>query len=401
MKRFASLAVTTASIFTFATSCSDNKTSSSDGDSSTTTEVVDPTAGPEGDAFYTPPSPLPDGAAGDLIWKTEISSDATSTLYKVLYLSTNVADEPVAVSGLVWVPANVSADAPLLSYAHGTTGLGDDCAPSKDAGKEEASLFAAPFVAQGFIVAATDYEGSGTPGVHPYVVGLSEARGTLDIIRTARAMTESSGKAIVWGHSQGGGAALITAEFAPTYAPDTNVVGAVAGAPAVELKLLAAVLRTSPYFGYVFMAGAGFQAAYPSIDLSQVLTPEGLAMVKTASETCGEIHDMVRGKDPTLYISKDPASVEPFASYLEENTPGNKATSIPIFVYHGESDEQIPVLGSKLYLDRACNTGGYTLLRKTYPNMGHVQVIEAAKNDILSWIDARLAGTPAETTPCA
>ncbi len=400
MKRRLAMSISAITMVSLLVSCSDDK-STDGGKDATTTTVADPTIGPEGDAFYAPPTPLPAGESGDLIWKTEISSDANATLYKVLYLSTNVADEPIAVSGLVWVPSNVATDAPVLSYAHGTTGLGDQCAPSKDAGKEEASLFAAELTQQGFIVAATDYEGSGTPGVHPYVVGLSEARGTLDIIRTARAMTETAGKSIVWGHSQGGGAALMAAELAPTYAPDTNVVGSVAGAPAVELKLLAAVLRTSPYFGYVFMAGAGFQAAYPDIDLSQVLTPEGIAMVKTASETCGEVHDMVRGKDPTLYISKDPASVEPFATYLEENTPGNKATSVPIFVYHGEADEQIPVLGSKLYLDRACATGGYTLLRKTYPDKGHVEVIEAAKADILAWITARLAGTPAETTPCA
>jgi hypothetical protein len=178
------------------------------------------------------------------------------------------------------------------------------------------------------------------------------------------------------------------------------VVGSVAGAPAVELKLLAAVLRTSPFFGYVFMAGAGFEAAYPDIDLSEVLTEEGLNMVKTAAETCSEIHDLVRGKDPALYIAKDPASVEPFATYLEANTPGNVATTVPIFVYHGENDEQIPVLGSKLYLERACVTGGSTILRKTYPNVGHVDVITAAQSDIVAWIEQRLAGTPAQFTPC-
>ena len=142
------------------------------------------------------------------------------------------------------------------------------------------------------------------------------------------------------------------------------------------------------------------EAAYPDLDLSEVLTEEGLSMTETAAETCSEIHDMVRGKDPALYIAKDPASVEPFATYLEANTPGNVSTSVPIFVYHGENDEQIPVLGSKLYLERACATGGSTILRKTYPNVGHVDVITAAQTDIVAWIDQRLAGTPAESTPC-
>lgn len=378
--------------------CSDNNTAVNDTLTTTTVEA-EPDI-PEGDDFYIPPSPLPDGQPGDIIWSDAVTSRNGFTLHKVLYLSTSVADEPTAVSGLIWVPDNVASDAPILSYAHGTTGLGDQCAPSKNDGNGESASIAAPFIERGFIVAATDYEGSGTPGVHPYVVGQSEARGTLDIIRAARNMTQTSGQSIIWGHSQGGGAALITAEIAPTYAPDTNVVGSVAGAPAVELKLLAAVLRTSPFFGYVFMAGAGFEAAYPDIDLREVLTEEGLGMVETAAETCSEIHDMVRGKDPALYITKDPASVEPFATYLEANTPGNISTSVPIFVYHGENDEQIPVLGSKLYLERACATGGSTILRKTYPNVGHVEVIAAAQADIVTWIDQRLAGTPAESTPC-
>ncbi len=325
----------------------------------------------------------------------------TTNGYKVLYLSKNVKDDPIAVSGLIWVPDNVANDSPVLTYAHGTTGLGDQCAPSKSNGAGEAADIAKDFTRDGFIVAATDYEGLGTPGVHPYVVGDSEGRGVLDIILAARNLTDTSGESIIWGHSQGGGAALFAAELAPTYAPNANVVGAVAGAPAVELKLLTVALAKSPYFGYLFMASAGFKAAYPDLDLSQLLTAEGIAAVESARTGCTEINDVVRGKDPAIYIAKDLASTEPLATYLEENTPGNRTTDVPIFVYHGEADKTIPVVGSKLYLDRACRTGGFSILRKTYPDVGHVDVIQAARSDITSWIDARLAGATAETTPCS
>ena len=40
----------------------------------------------------------------------------------------------------------------------------------------------------GYVVAATDYEGLGTPGVHPYLVGESEGRSVLDAARAARAL---------------------------------------------------------------------------------------------------------------------------------------------------------------------------------------------------------------------
>ena len=115
----------------------------------------------------------------------------------------------------------------MVSYAHGTTGIADECAPSKSNGSGETGVIANILVSNGYIFAATDYEGLGTAGVHPYVVGVSEARSMLDIIRAARQLTESSGKSVVWGHSQGGGAALMASEVAPKYAPDAQVVGAI------------------------------------------------------------------------------------------------------------------------------------------------------------------------------
>jgi pimeloyl-ACP methyl ester carboxylesterase len=321
------------------------------------------------------------------------------TVTKILYQSTTALGSPTAMSGLVYVPKDVKADAPVLSYAHGTTGLADDCAPSK-AKNPEPEQVAATFLAKGYIVVATDYEGLGTPGVHPYIIGRSEGPNVLDAIRAARQLTGTQGNSVVWGHSQGGGASLWAAELAPTYAPDANVVGAVAGAPAVELKLLATALRKSPFFGYIFMAGAGAKAAYPTVDLTTVYTPAGIDAVTFAGEHCYETVGQYQGKPAEDYIKVDPASVEPFGSLLEDNTPGNISTSVPIFIYHGDNDEQIPVIGSLLMFNRACKTGGFTILRQTYPDQTHVSVIEKAMPDITAYLADRLAGEAPPTTPC-
>ncbi len=45
---------------------------------------------------------------------------------------------------------------------------------------------------------------------------------------------------VVWGHSQGGHAALWTGMIAPSYAPDVHVVGMAALAPASNLNGLVA-----------------------------------------------------------------------------------------------------------------------------------------------------------------
>src|SRR5205085_1585520 len=63
-----------------------------------------PRPAPDGDAFYTPPSPLPAGQPGDLIWARPFTGPANSQGYEVLYLSSTVDDQPVAVSGVVIVP---------------------------------------------------------------------------------------------------------------------------------------------------------------------------------------------------------------------------------------------------------------------------------------------------------
>ncbi|MGH2417137.1 MAG: alpha/beta fold hydrolase [Candidatus Limnocylindria bacterium] len=89
----------------------------------------------------------------------------------------------------------------------------------------------------GFIVVATDYEGLGTPGLHPYFVGESEGRAVLDAARAARGFIcpDKDDTVALAGHSQGGHAALFAAELAPTYAEDLPVVGTVAVAPAGDL----------------------------------------------------------------------------------------------------------------------------------------------------------------------
>jgi fermentation-respiration switch protein FrsA (DUF1100 family) len=302
---------------------------------------------------------------------------------------------------MVWVPNAPTKGNPLVSYAHGTTGIADECAPSKSNGSGETGVIANILVTKGYIFAATDYEGLGTEGVHPYVVGVSEARSMLDIIRAARQLTESRGKSVVWGHSQGGGAALMASEVAPKYAPDAQVVGAIGGAPVVELDKLSSVFTVTDSFGFMFMVAAGFRAAYPDIDLSKVMTQKGLDMVALAESTCTDVIMKARGTDVKTYLSVDSLNIEPLLSRLQENTPGNIATDVPIFVYHGEADELIPASTSLQYLERACATGGYNIQRKTYAGATHVDVLFSASTDIQTWIADRFNGAAPTPTPCA
>ena len=52
------------------------------------------------------------------------------------------------------------------------------------------------YLKAGYAVAETDYEGLGTPGVHPYLIGSSEGRSVLDIVRAAREIDPRVGKSV-------------------------------------------------------------------------------------------------------------------------------------------------------------------------------------------------------------
>src|SRR3954462_12624539 len=136
----------------------------------------------------------------------------------VKYRSVGVDGKVITVSGTVSLPKGKAPKKgwPVISYDHGTTGIADQCAPTRDAIDNPAHLYnsyAYPLLNRwlkaGFAVVRTDYQGLGTPGVHQYLVGVEEGRSTLDMVRAARKVQPAlSSRFAISGHSQGGHAAL-------------------------------------------------------------------------------------------------------------------------------------------------------------------------------------------------
>jgi pimeloyl-ACP methyl ester carboxylesterase len=360
--------------------------------------------GPEGDAFYDPPAERVNGAPGSVIWVRSVAAPAGSTGWLVLYRSTNEQGEAVPVSAIVLTPDGPApaTGRPLLAWAHGTTGIGDQCAPTGQylAGSGSERLLAPAALQRGMAFVFTDYEGLGTPGVHTYLVGRSEGRSVLDSIRAARTVLglPASTKAVVWGHSQGGGAALWAGELAPTYAPDANVVGVAAGAPAAELSSFASSAAAGQYLGFRLMTTAGFHAAYPELPLDAVVTAEGRGAVEAVTTQCvGETIPAFAEDDPASYFVASGPAASGWTEVIAANDPGSTKTTVPFFLYHGAQDTLVPPSVSEAVAAKYC-ANGVTVSRKVYPNTDHTSVIPAALADIAGYLEGRLAGQPAPST---
>src|SRR3954454_10480619 len=283
--------------------------------------------GPAGDAFYTPPSPMPGKTHGDLIGarrgKAEPALKSAGASWLVLYRSVGIDGKPIAVSGVVSVPKGKAPKKgwPVITWDHGTTGIADVCAPSRDTTDNPAHGYSAyiypllnRWLKAGYAVVRTDYQGLGTAGVHQYLVGTAEGRSTLYIVRAARKLDKRvSNRFAIAGHSQGGHAALWAAKLAPSWTPDLKLGGTVAFAPASHVSEQVAFIRsaTSPGGGLSAEAALiirGIDAARPGLHLSSLFTDKFAALYPETLTKCQPQlaqSDSVGGLAPSEFFKQD------------------------------------------------------------------------------------------------
>ena len=340
---------------------------------------------------------IPAADPGSLV-SAEPVSGFSGRGWRVLYRSTSVAGEPIEVSGLVMVPSGDPPPGgwPVVSWAHGTTGMADECAPSREPGST--LLVAQVVLGQGYMVVATDYEGLGTPGPHPYLVGESEGRGVLDIARLARdPLFGGSSDVLIWGASQGGQAALFAGQIADRYAPDLNVVGVVASAPASGLAG-AGRLAGTPLQGFLAMGLAGLVAAHPDLDLTPYVTDEALARFDAVERGCtAEVFAAFADLDADSMIHREawsfPMTPEdgPLGVALWENDPGREPVTAPVLIVQGGADVIVNPGSTAAVRDRLCSLGTGVDYR-LYPGAGHVDVNTVSALEVLDWMAERFGG---------
>jgi hypothetical protein len=351
----------------------------------------------------TAPHRLRSGRPGDVISATPIIAPAGSRAWRVLYHSRAIDGRDVAVSGVIVAPTGKApaGGRTVVSWAHGTHGLADACAPSRAIDVTYRIPGVRDFLRAGDVVAATDYEGLGTPGEHPYLVGASEGRGVLDIARAAQQLPSANASAsvLVYGHSQGGQAALFAGELAGSYAPGLHVLGVVAVAPVSDVTtMLPGAAKIPALLGYVVMAAVGLHAAYPSVDLTAVLTPQTLAHLSLVDQLCSDdVVDYFAQQPAGQVIVRNPVDVPAIAAIEQQNRAGGAATAAPGFVIQGDRDVLIPKTQTDQFVQRACALGDRVLYR-VYPGQDHVGARDVSVRDVEAWIADRVAVVPAPST---
>jgi len=328
-----------------------------------------------------------------------------ASAYRLLYRSTDSSNNPIAVSGVVVIPTGTppKEGRPIVAWAHPTSGVVPRCAPSQARFVFQTMMGLRDMVRRGYIVVATDYPGLGTPGPHPYLMGNSEARAVLDAVRAVRNVPQASAgdRYAIWGHSQGGQAALFAGALAKTYAPELQLVGIAVAAPATDLQtLLRDDADTDGGRNITAMTLWSWSQLF-HLPLDNVIEPGAMPAVNALSNECIESPiDMLersRSQRPLrqqFLRVDDITQVEPWRSLLLENIPGPLPSDVPVFVAQGDADRLVLPTVTQAYVKRLCHAGtkvDYLSL----PGVKHGWAGANAALPAIAWITARFNGAAA------
>ena len=370
---------------------------------------------PTGNAFYTASAKqIKAGKPGTIIWARQVKYTANgrvalpsaSKTMLVLYRSLDPKGKPIAVSGIIDLPKGKAPKGgfKMISWAHGTTGAADVCAPSRNADGGPADSYISyatasydAWVKAGYAVLRTDYEGLGTPGPHPYLIGASEGRGVVDIALAARQLYPTLSKDwLIGGHSQGGHAALFAASLAPKLAPKLNMKGVFAYAPASHLYEQGQAVSN---LGDGFKGLTGLivlilnsAARDAGVDPSTLVTPQITALLPKIEEVCSaqlggaDIFGNIAPKD----VLKAGATTARIDAALKAMNPNLKIKA-PVLIAQGLGDTTVFPSFTEALVNELKKSGD-KVTYDTFTGLTHSGVVTdpAAQAVVSKWIKARL-----------
>ena len=393
------------------------------------------TAVPGAAATSAPPEPPGPGARADRFYQVprdlsgppgRVLKQQPSTFYldpvsaqpapadaqRIMYTSRDTRGGRTAVTGTLLTPPEEWAGPgrrPLVSFAVGTQGMADRCAPSRQlaAGSEYEGGFISGYLLAGYAVVVTDYQGLGTPGTHAYVDSRALGRNVLDAARAATRVdvdpVPRRAPVYLAGYSEGGNAVGGALEQRPRYAPRVPVAGAYAGAVPADLARVAPPLDGSLYAAFLLYAVAALDDGYPGLGVADLLNRDGRRAVRQAGRTCltdgltafagTDSRDLTRSGSPVAALLERPR----FARVLERLRIGDVAPDVPVVVAHSRFDDVVPFGQARDAVEQWCDLGATVAFRRgVVPT--HVGGAVESYPKAFGWVAARVLGVPAPST---
>jgi pimeloyl-ACP methyl ester carboxylesterase len=331
--------------------------------------------------------------------------------FRMLYSSKSGVgrQRPIVVSGQVFLPRTPMPDGgwPIVAWEHGTTGIADVCAPSWRGFLKRDRAYLNRWLDEGFAVVATDYQGLGTVGPHPYLLYRPEGYSALDGIRAAVSAYPGAlrNQIVLVGQSQGSGAALGAAWLAPAYAPKLHVLGVVAtglvvdfveqaGAPHKPLPVTYGDAESlSAAFAILEVEGTD-QSLHPQTDTRSVMTAKGVTLSRVARTAC--LGDLSKAADalgvatPELFT----AALKRFeiGKWRASHIPGSRI-AVPVFAGTGLADTEASLPGQYNAVAAMCDAGTNVTWRE-YPGLTHNGALNGSLVDSVPFVKALMSGPP-------
>ncbi|MDP4013971.1 MAG: lipase family protein [Candidatus Nanopelagicales bacterium] len=358
------------------------------------------------DEFYSPPTPLI-GSPGDVIRteRAEAFDVPGSRAFRMLYVTESVTGGTRASSGMYWIPDKPAKGArKVIAWAHPTVGLGTDCVPSRVPGNRSFKAtvgWLEQMAGLGWVVTATDYAGLGTPPPYTYLVGRQEASDVVNSVRAVRNVpaAEAGTKWGVFGHSQGGHSALWTGTLAKDIAPELDLVGVAAAAPASLLpviidqqwdKIVAWVIGPE--------AMLSWPVVFPELQPSEIVNPAAANATESEALDCllksalgGALRQELMGQ---RYFSVNPLTIPSWAARFDTESAKPLPASMPLFVGQGTADKVVMADTNALLQQQWCEAGS-DLTMEWLGGVNHQNAAKASGPAVVDWfIDVFDGNTP-------
>ncbi len=339
-------------------------------------------------------------------------------VYRLQFVTTGLGGQVAVVSASLFVPVEpLRGSAPLFVFGSGTTGLGDQCAPSREAALPQPlgdyRGYLAPYAGRGIVTVFPDYLGfEDASRPQAYFHAASEAHVMLDAARATRFffaeapwLGELQDAVLMGGYSQGGHAAFAAADLRPWYAPEIPLLGMIGfGATTDVLPLF---IEGPFYAPYILASWSAIYGA-DQVDAPSILAERWLpSLQREALSVCVDRAQQLYPFDvDAMYTPEFARALR--AGTLEsdfpginalflENTTGLSGHGLPALVVQGGRDVIVHDPTQERFVAALCAQGSDVKYLNVV-DARHRETRPAGFEAAVTWILDRAAGYSAPST---